>query len=108
MSKIEVNFLKSEKSWDSNGIDLNKELVAHPTSTYFFKWKENPKKVVVVDRALDLYNGCKVVFLYNREILLGEIRKEFNQIYLKRKEVKYPLNEDIEIWGVVTYLISKI
>ena len=108
MSKIEVNFLKSEKSWNGKGIDLNKELVAHPTSTYFFKWKENSTKVVVVDRALNLYNGCKVVFLYNREILLGEIRKEFNQIYLKRKDVKYPLNEDIEIWGVVTYLISKI
>ena len=108
MGKIEVNFLKSEKSWDGKGIDLNKELVAHPTSTYFFKWNENPNKVLIVDRSLNIYNGCKIVFLYKGEIFFGEVIKEFNQAYILRKERKIPFSEEVEIWGVVTYVISKL
>lgn len=108
MTKVEVNFLKSEKSWDGKGIDLNKEIVSNPVSTYFFKWKENQNRVLVVDRAVEIFNGCKVIFLFNQEILLGEIRKEFNQTYLQRNGRRFALDESIEIWGVVTYVISKV
>lgn len=107
MQKVEVNFLKSEKSWDGKGIDLNKELVSHPVSTFFFKWKENPNKVLVVDRSINISNGKKIVFLYKQGILLGEIVSEFNHTYILRGKQKIFFTPDVVVWGVVTYIISK-
>lgn len=108
MSKVEVNFLKTENVFQGNGIDLNKEIVTNPTSTFFFKWNGNPKKVLVVDRSINISKGKKVIYEYNQNLFVGEIENKNGSLLVRNKEEEIPVEFGIEIWGVITHMILKI
>jgi len=96
-------------------IDLNSELIKNPPATFLIRVQGNSMTdhkitsgdLLVVDRSLNLKNDCIAIINFNNELVVKNIIKENNNFYIKNKAEKILINEnsDINIWGVVTYII---
>lgn len=103
---------------DSN-IDLNKELVRHPSSTFYGRVKGdsmieegiNEGDILVIDKALDVQNGDLAVCYVDGDFTLKRVEIGKDAIYLissnsAYKTIKVTSDNDFLIWGVVTYVIK--
>jgi DNA polymerase V len=99
-------------------IDLNDELIAHPSATFLVRVEGDSmreagildKDTLVVDRSLNPVNKSVVVALLNGEFTVKYFYKKENQIALKPANINYePIqiksSDDFEVWGVVTNAI---
>lgn len=105
-------------------LDLVKLLVRHKASTFFFRISGvsmvdaamDEGDIIIVDRAVDPYNGCKAVCFIDGEytvkrveMLEGKVRllpaNELNTTY---KPIEVTPENNFIIWGVVTYTIKKM
>ena len=115
MAKASVDFLRSESMNFSKKIDLNRELINHPVSTFFFRAGQtiegsphiNKGDVLIVDRSWNLAPGNKVIFSNSENLYFGQMYKENGRLFIKRGSKTFEVNEDVEIWGAVTYVIHK-
>ena len=105
-------------------LDLIKLLVRHKASTFFFRVGGVPVSgaslsegdIIIVDRAVDPYNGCKAICyidgefcvkrveMCNKGVCLVPVNENDNAI----KPIDVTTPNDIVIWGVVTYVIKKM
>lgn len=116
MSKPLVDFLRSESSSFHRKIDLNRELVNHPVSTFFFRAGQsiqgapdiNKDDVLIVDRSWNLVPGNKVIFSNSDNLYFGQLFKQDGRLYVKRGNKIWEVNNEVEIWGAVTYVIHKV
>ncbi|MDR2083603.1 MAG: translesion error-prone DNA polymerase V autoproteolytic subunit [Bacteroidales bacterium] len=99
------------------GIDLNKELVKQPAATFFGKAKGNytdnfgiyNNDILIIDKSLQPRNNDIVVCYIDGEFTLRKINFEKNKIFLSDNvNKKILLNDNIIIWGVVTYSIREL
>ncbi len=104
-------------------LDLTKLLIRHKASTFFFRVSGvsmidagmDEGDILVVDRSLDPYNGCKAVCFIDGEYTVKEVEISSGVRLLpaNRSDGRYrpievgPDNEFI-IWGIVTYVIKKM
>lgn len=101
-------------------IDLNKELIRNPSSTFFGRVTGNSLEgvgvtegdIVIIDKSLQPNNGDMCVCFVDGEFTLKFIRIMENEAWLIPANPAYPMirvNEDNHfiIWGVVTYTIKK-
>ena len=105
-------------------LDLVKLLVRHKASTFFFRISGvsmvdaamDEGDIIIVDRAVDPYNGCKAVCFIDGEytvkrveMLADKVRlmpaNELNSAY---KPIEVTPENNFIIWGVVTYTIKKM
>ena len=105
-------------------LDLMKLLVRHKASTFFFRVSGvsmvdadmDEGDIIIVDRAVEPYNGCKAVCFIDGEytvkrvdMLEGKGRlmpaNELNTVY---KPIEVTPENNFIIWGVVTYTIKKM
>jgi DNA polymerase V len=63
--------------------------------------------LLVVDRSLNLKNDCIAIINFNNELVVKNIIKENNNFYIKNKAEKILISEssDVNVWGIVTYII---
>lgn len=116
MNKPSVNFLRSQSSGINKKIDLNRELISNPISTFFFRAGENihgsygitKGDVLVVDKSWNISPGNKVIFSDEESLYFGQVFKEFGKTYIKRGSKVYELGENLRIWGAVTYIIHRV
>jgi len=100
-------------------IDLGRELISHPLSTFIVECTGDsmmgafipPKAKLLVDRSLAPVNGSIVVAVLNGEFTVKFLRKNEHRCWLVPANSKYPevrISEDMEmqVWGVVTYIIT--
>lgn len=100
-------------------IDLDKELIPHPLSTFIVECTGDsmigafiPSKArLVVDRSLTATNGSIVVAILNGEFTVKFLRKNDHACWLvpansKYPEIKITADMDMQVWGVVTYIIT--
>jgi DNA polymerase V len=100
-------------------IDLSRELIDHPLSTFIVECTGDsmmgafipPKARLLVDRSLTAENGNIVVAVLNGEFTVKFLRKNDHWCWLVPANSKYPeikISEEMEmqIWGVVTYIIT--
>lgn len=92
-------------------IDLNELLIPNPTS-HIKAWLQIDKKkyLVIIDRALPLKDGCKVIFWENEQWCLKVYRNISKEIWLysvknKTEPVKLEQNEVHNLLGRVAKLI---
>ena len=104
-------------------LDLAKLLVRHNASTFFFRIDGvsmvdadmDEGDIIIVDRAVDPYDGCKAVCFIDGEYTVkkveigrsGIILRPCNDQNSKYKPIPVGPDDDFLVWGVVTYVIKK-
>lgn len=125
-NKISAGFPSPANDYLESRIDLNEELIKNPSSTFFARVTGLSMKgagidendILVIDKSLQPRNGCIAVCCLDGEFTLKRIRLE-GSLFDKKKVVwLVPENEDFKpilvtedneliIWGIVTYIIKQ-
>ena len=105
-------------------LDLIKLLVRHKASTFFFRVDGvsmvdadmDEGDIIIVDRAVEPYNGCKAVWFIDGEYTVKRIEigegvvrlMPANEKNTKYRPIEVSAENDFMVWGVVTYVIKKM
>jgi DNA polymerase V len=102
-------------------IDLNKELSENILATFYIKVKGNSmidagindKDVLVVDRSLEPQNNKIAICFIDGEFTVKRILVEQDCLYLMPENptyspIKVTEENELIIWGMVTYVIKKV
>lgn len=117
--KIEAGFPSPASDYEEERLDINDIVVSNPNSTFYIRVKGNSMidanifdgDILVVDKSLDVQHGNIVIAVINNEFTVKRLYKketiklipanlEFPEIIIKE-------DEELNIWGVVTYIIHK-
>lgn len=103
------------------GIDLNEQLIRNKPATFFMRVTGNSMinasihdgDIVIVDRSIKPQSGKIVIAVINGEMLIRRLEKTMNKIRLIPETPKLSPIEitefcDLQIWGVVTYIIKAV
>ena len=104
-------------------LDLSKLLVRHSAATFFFRVDGvsmvdadmDEGDILIVDRAVEPYNGCKAVCFIDGEYTVkrvqigegGAVLLPCNERNTRYKPIPVGPDNDFLIWGVVTWIIKK-
>ena len=118
---VSAGFPSPAADFMETNIDLNKELSENPLATYYIKVKGNSmidagindKDVLVVDRSLEPQNNRIAICCIDGEFTVKRIQVEKDCLYLMPENPNYePIKVTEEnqliIWGMVTYVIKKV
>ena len=102
-------------------IDLNKELSENPLATFYIRVKGNSmidagindKDVLVVDRSLEPQNNKIAICFIDGEFTVKRIHVEKECLYMMPENqdyqpIKVTEENQLIIWGMVTYVIKKV
>jgi len=118
---IHAGFPSPAADYMEIAIDLNKELIKNPTSTFFGRVKGlsmqdadiHEGDVLVIDKSLEPANGKIAVCFLDGEFTLKRIKKKKDGIYLMPankdfEPIKIAPDDNFMVWGIVTYIIKKM
>jgi DNA polymerase V len=118
---VSAGFPSPAADFMETNIDLNKELSENPLATFYIKVKGNSmidagindKDVLVVDRSLEPQNNKIAICCIDGEFTVKRIQVEKDCLYLMPENQSYePIKVTEEnqliIWGMVTYVIKKV
>ena len=118
---ISAGFPSPATDFMETNIDLNKELCKNPLSTFYIKVKGhsminagiNDKDILIVDRSLKPQNNKIVVCFIDGEFTVKRIKIDKDCVYLmpeneKYQPIKVTAENELVIWGIVTYVIKSI
>ena len=101
-------------------LDLNKYLIQHPASTFFFKASGNSMRhagifngdILLVDRSLEAAHDNIVIATVDGEFAVKRLSKVNGHVQLLSERPPFKSLDvtdisDLCIWGVVTYVIHK-
>ena len=119
-STVSAGFPSPADDYTEISLDLNKHLIKHPSATFYARVKGdsminagiNDGDLLVVDRALDIYDNCIAVCIIDGEFTVKRLKKQSNKILLIPENEQYKTIEvsefnDFEVWGIVAYVIHK-
>ena len=118
-AKVPAGFPSPALDYMEERISLDKEYIKHPLSTFIIECVGDsminafipPKARLIVDRSLTPKNGDIVLAILNGEFTVKFLRKQECKCWLVPANNKYPeieiLDEQtLEVWGVVTAIIT--
>lgn len=116
---ISAGFPSPAQDYIDLKIDLNKELIANPSSTFYGRVKGPSMKdagiedgdILVIDKSLEPQDGDTAVCFIDGEFTLKYIQIKPDAVYLvpansKFQPIKVTEENNFCIWGVVTYSIK--
>jgi len=119
-SSVSAGFPSPADDYIELSLDLNKHLIKHPSATFYARVKGdsmidagiNDGDLLVVDRALEIYNNCIAVCIIDGEFTVKRLKKQKDKILLIPENKEYKPIEvsefnDFEVWGIVAYVIHK-
>lgn len=119
-SPISAGFPSPADDYVELSLDLNEHLIKHPAATFYARVKGdsminagiNDGDLLVVDRALDIYDNCIAVCIIDGEFTVKRLKKQANKILLVPENEQYKTIEvsefnEFEVWGIVAYVIHK-
>ncbi len=119
--RVSAGFPSPAMDFMESSIDLNQVLVENPIATFYVQVEGNSmidagiqdKDVLVVDRSLEPRNNKIAICLLDGEFTVKRIRLENNELFLMPENPSYqPIQVTEEnqliIWGIVTYVIKKL
>ena len=73
----------------------------------------NDGDLLVVDKSVEVYDGCIAVSVIDGEFTLKRVRFEKNRIFLlpaneKYKPIEVSPDDEFRIWGIVRYSIKDL
>lgn len=117
---IQAGFPSPASDYLEGAIDLNKELIQHPASTFYGRVTGTSMidegieegDILVIDKSLEIVNDDLAVCYIDGEFTLKRVQLEKDTIYLVPSnpnftKIKVTADNDFMIWGVVTYTIKK-
>ena len=117
---IRAGFPSPAQDYMEQAIDLNKELIKHPASTFYGRVVGNSMRdegiekgdILVIDKSLELLDDDLAVCFVDGEFTVKRVRIETDAIWLVPSNPDYPLikvtkENDFIVWGIVTYTIKK-
>ncbi len=118
--RIPAGFPSPAEDYIEGRIDLNRELIRHPFSTFYIRVSGDsminagihPGSLLVVDRAVEAKEGDIVVARINDELCVKRLCIEREgQVWLMPENEQYEPIEikeemDFEVWGRVMYSIQ--
>ncbi len=119
-SQISAGFPSPAEDYLEPMLDLNKELIKNPISTFYGRVKGVSMKdagvdnrdLLVIDKSLSYRNNSLAVCCINNEFTLKRIKVEGDTILLVPANKDYqPIvvkeDDNFTVWGIVTYIIKK-
>lgn len=116
---IKAGFPSPAQDYISQAIDLNKELIHHPSTTFYGRVSGDSMKdagladgdILVIDKSMEPRTGDMAVCYIDGEFTIKYIRMESNVIWLipaneAYKPIKVTPENNFMIWGIVTYSIK--
>ena len=101
-------------------LDLNKQLILHPSATFLAKAKGTSMQdagiyegdIMIVDKAVEPGNNCIAVCTIDSEFTVKRINKIGEKLFLMPankafKPIEISEYANFIIWGIVTYVIHK-
>lgn len=128
---IHAGFPAPATGFMEKSIDLNRELIKHPSATFFgravgdsmIEAGVSEGDLLVIDRSLEPHDGDMAVCFVDGEFTLKYLSFSdptgrdgesgmFNHIWLvpanpAYKPIRVSVENDFTVWGVVTYVIKK-
>lgn len=117
---IRAGFPSPAQDYMDIAIDLNQELVRHPSTTFYGRVKGDSMEdahvfdgdILVIDKSLEPQNNDMAVCYLDGEFTLKYIELTDDGVSLIPANSKYPVikvteSQELIIWGVVTYIIHK-
>lgn len=117
---IRAGFPSPAQDYLQQAIDLNKELIRHPASTFYGRVVGDSMSgegieegdILVIDKSLELTDDDLAVCFIDGEFTVKRVRLEQDAAYLIPSNPKYPTikvtaDNNFLVWGIVTYTIKK-
>lgn len=117
---ISAGFPSPADDYSEARLDLNKELISNQSATFYARVKGDSMTLagisdgdlLIIDKSKNPINGSIVVCLIDGEFTVKRLQKKGNQFYLMPENdnyqpIKIKPENDVTIWGVVTYTIKK-
>ena len=118
-SGISAGFPSPADDFLDNSIDLNKELVKNPNSTFYGRVKGDSMKdagihhgdLLIIDKSIEPQDGKIAVCYIDGEFLVKKIKIEKDCCWLIAANENYPPikvteENDFIIWGIVVHVIK--
>jgi DNA polymerase V len=118
---VSAGFPSPAADFMETNIDLNKALSENPLATFYIRVNGNSmidagindKDVLVVDRSLEPQNNKIAICFIDGEFTVKRIKLETDCLYLMPENSNYePIKvteeNELIIWGIVTYVIKKV
>lgn len=117
---ISAGFPSPANDYIESRIDLNEELIKNPSSTFFARVSGfsmqgaaiDENDILIIDKSLEPKNNCIAVCCLDGEFTLKRILIKKNSVWLVPEHSDYkPIvvtpDNDLIIWGIVTYIIKQ-
>lgn len=117
---IRAGFPSPAQDYMEQAIDLNKELIRHPASTFYGRVVGNSMSgegidegdILVIDKSLELIDGDLAVCFINGEFTVKRVKLEKDFAWLvpsnpDYEPIKVTKDDEFTIWGIVTYTVKK-
>ncbi len=117
---ISAGFPSPADDYSEARLDLNRELITNPSATFYARVRGDSMTLagisdgdlLIIDKSKTPVNGSIVVCLIDGEFTIKRLQKIGNQFCLMPENENYqPIQikpeNDVTIWGVVTYTIKK-
>lgn len=118
---VSAGFPSPAADFTETNINLNKELAKNPLATFYIKVNGNSmidagindKDILVVDRSIEPRDNKIAVCLVDGEFTVKRIKLEKDCLYLlpenkNYQPIKITEENQITIWGIVTFVIKAI
>jgi DNA polymerase V len=117
---VRAGFPSPAADYIDQNIDLNKELIAHPSATFFVRIKGHSMKdagmedgdVVLIDRAIKPNDGKIALCCWNGEFTIKRLSYKGKTLWLlpandRFAPIEVSMEMEMVVWGIVTYIIKK-
>lgn len=118
---IAAGFPSPAEDFKEVRISLDKELIKNEEATFYARVRGNSMidaniedgDLLVIDRSIETRNGKIAVCMIDGEFTIKRLKVEKNCVYLmpenkKYKPIKVTEENELIVWGIVTYVIKKV
>ena len=119
--RVQAGFPSPGDDYIEMNLDLNELLIKNPSATFFVKVDGDSMKdagissgdTLIVDRAIEAKDKSIVIASINGELTVKRVWIANKKVFLKPENDDFSPIEiteemDFNIWGVVTYVVSKV
>lgn len=117
---VQAGFPSPAEDHLEKSLDLNEHLVRNPAATFFVRVEGDSMRdagihggdILVVDRSLSPADKQIVVAMLDGDFTVKRMRRKNGRVFLEAENDAFPLieiseNQDLVIWGVVTFIIHQ-